>query len=189
MTETIIILAVLAFSFYVGAIYNRVVKRKNETDQAFGTIEILLKKRYDLLPNLVELTKKYALFEANMYTEIVKLSNRLESPLQENERLQLHNDLNRNLLALYEKSQTLPELKTSQHFLKLQAAWNETEEQISAARRYYNTSVKEYINAKQTFPANFLVNPVKFPEKNYLEFGAQSHNNPDAHNLFLGSNA
>lgn len=77
-----------------------------------------------------------------------------------------------------------PELQTSHHFLKLQGAWNETEEQISAARRYYNAAVAEYNSAIQSFPANALINRSKFPERRYLEFDEKETKNISAKTLF-----
>ncbi|NJO69372.1 MAG: LemA family protein [Bacteroidetes bacterium] len=186
MNEIIFILVFLIFIIYITSIYNRVIRRKNETDKAFGSVELLLKKRYDLLPNLVEIAKNYAFYESSVLTGITELNNAIGSDKNNNGKIELYNTLNKELQGILLKSANLPELKASEHFLKIQAVWNETEEQISAARRYFNSAVSDYNNAIQTFPANFIINNSKFPEKKYLEFDKATEETPLAGNLFKG---
>ena len=187
MNDIIVISVFALFIIYVASIYNRVIRKKNETDKAFGSVEVLLKKRYDLMPNLVDIVKQYALYEASVITEITKINNRLSQESSEGEKIELYNSLNKHVGLLMVDITKHPELKTSHHFIRLQAAWNETEEQISAARRYYNAAVSEYNNAIQTFPANVLINKTSYPARKFLEFPENEKENVSARNIFSGS--
>jgi len=187
MNDFLIISIFLLFIIYVASIYNRVIRKKNESEKAFGTVEILLKKRYDLLPNLIGIVKQFAIFEAATITEIIRISNHIHQSASENEKVELYNSLDKHINYIFLNSPNHIELKSNQNFLKLQAAWNETEEQISAARRYFNASVTEYNNSVETFPANILMNKNKYPIKEYLEFTEEEKSSLSAGNLFKGN--
>lgn len=184
MNDIILISIFALFIVYVSSIYNKVIRKKNETDKAFGTVEILLKKRFDLLPNLVDIAKQYAMFEASVITEIAKINERLTENPSVSEKIELYNSLNKQVDLIMVVVHKYPELKTTNHFIKLQAAWNETEEQISEARRYYNAAVSDYNNAIQTFPANALINKSTYPERRYLKFDEDETANISAKTLF-----
>lgn len=184
MYDIILISVFALFILYVSSIYNKAIRKKNEIDKAFGTVEILLKKRFDLLPNLVDTVRQFAIIEASVITEITKITNRLSETTLEDEKVFLYNSLNKEARVMIADIYKHPELQTSEHFQKLQAAWNETEEQISAARRFYNATVADYNNAIETFPANALLNKSKFPERRYLEFDENETKNISAKDLF-----
>jgi LemA protein len=188
MNDVIVLSIFAVFIFFVARVYNKVIKKKNESEKAFATVEVLLKKRYDLLPNLIENVKQHALFEASVLNEITETQEYLNSPVTFNSRIELYNMLDNQTKTLMKHITTYPELKTGTLFLQLQGSWNETEEQISAARRYYNATVAEYNSAVQSFPANILMNKTSYPEKKYLEFSEEEKENISAGKLFRSNN-
>ncbi len=138
-------------------IYNNLVGSKNQVENAFGTIDAMLKKRYDLIPNLVETVKAYMKHEKDTLTEITSMrAKAMSGSPTTDEKVHMENQLAglmRNVMVAVEQ---YPELKASEQFNMLQRSWNETEEQISAARRAYNASVTDYNNAVQKFPSNLF---------------------------------
>ena len=137
MNYIIIGIGVLLTLTIIG-LYNAIIRRKNEYDNAFGSIDAMLKKRYDLLPNLVEITKEYMHHEKNVFIEITKLRTQIYSDISTYEKLEKHNTLQKHVDRLMLNVENYPDLKASQNFLDLQATWTSTEEQISASRRYFN---------------------------------------------------
>lgn len=184
MTWYIILTLLLLAVFYVIFSYNEIIRCKNETDNAFGSIDAMLKKRYDLIPNLVETVKQYMLHEATVLQEVTRLREKSFQPLSTEEKIEVHNVIDKNLHRVLVAVENYPDLKASQNFLKLQASWNETEEQISAARRFYNTAVTDYNNSIQVFPANFMAKWLGYIPMNVLTIEVSERRNPDAKTLF-----
>jgi LemA protein len=179
-----ILLIIVILVLYVISVYNNAVRRKNEVEKAFGSIDAMLKKRYDLIPNLVETVKQYSSYESKVLTEVTRLRAQLVDQLSTDEKIELHNSMSKHLNSLMVSVENYPDLKASQNFLRLQSAWNETEEQISASRRYYNAAVAEYNNSIQTFPANVLIDSSRFTTKKVLEIETTERQNISAKELF-----
>jgi LemA protein len=169
---------------YTISIYNNAVRKRNEVEKAFGSVDAMLKKRYDLIPNLVETVKQYSNYEARVLTEVTRLRAQLVEQLSTDEKIEVHNNLSKNLNGMLLSVENYPDLKANQNFLKLEASWNEAEEQISAARRYYNAAVTEYNNSIQTFPANILIDSTKFATKKVLATETVEQQNISAKALF-----
>ncbi|MDJ0569744.1 MAG: LemA family protein [Pleurocapsa sp. MO_192.B19] len=153
--------------FLIGVrIYNGLVFKKNQVSKSFSSVDVLLKKRWDLIPNLVSVVKHHMEFEQQTLAEITRLRSRVMSnEVSEAQRLNLENQISRtmgNIVALIEN---YPELKSNQHVNQLLASLNETEEQISAARRFYNAAVTEYNNAIEMFPNNIIANHMQYCPK------------------------
>ncbi len=154
-----IIFCVLVFTLILVVIniYNQLVYKKNQVKQSFSTVDVLLKKRWDLIPNLVAVVKQHMQFEQKTLAEITRLRSRaMSGDLSEEQRLTVENQISRtmgNIMALIEN---YPELKSDRHVTQLLASLNEIEEQISAARRFYNTAVTQYNNAIEMFPSNLI---------------------------------
>jgi LemA protein len=180
LTLIIIVLIVL----YIISLYNNVIRKRNETEKAFGSVDALLKKRFDLIPNLVEIVKKYDQYESSVFLEVTKIRSQFTNSQTSNEKFELHASLTKQMGNLLVNLENYPSLKANENFLKLQAAWNETEEQISAARRYYNSAVTEYNNSIQTFPANILLDAAKFTPKKVFETDDMERQNINAQKLF-----
>lgn len=168
----------------IASLYNNVVRKNNEVEKAFGSIDALLKKRYDLIPNLVEVVKQYTAYEERVLTQVTGLRAQMVEKQTTNEKIELHNNLTGQLKGLFVSVENYPDLKASKNFRELQATWNEAEEQISAARRYYNAAVAEYNNSIQTFPANLFIDTAKFPSKKVLEIEIVERQNISAKDLF-----
>jgi len=182
--DYIVIGVLILLIFYVIYLYNNIIRKNNETNKAFGSIDVMLKKRYDLIPNLVETVKQYMIHEATVLTDITKLRSMLTNNLSAEDKVDLHNDISKKLNSVMLSVENYPDLKANQNFLKLQAAWNETEEQISASRRYYNAAITDYNNSIQTFPSNLIANQLGYKIKKVFEIDEVQRTNISAKNLF-----
>jgi LemA protein len=166
-------------------LYNALVAKKNAVGNAFGTIDAMLKKRYDLLPNLVETVKQFRDFERETLTRVTELRSRAADPaLSSDQKIQVENQIGRAMRGIMVQVENYPELKANQNFIQLQAAWNEIEEQISAARRTYNAAVMSYNNACEQFPTNILAGMMRYSPKTYIEIPEEERKNISARELF-----
>ena len=157
----------------VVVLYNNLVNKKNKTLNAFAGIDVLLKKRYDLIPNLVETVKAYATHEQSVLSELTELRTKaVSSGLTDDEKVDMDRQMTGILKGLMVTVENYPDLKANQNFLKLQAALNEVEEQISAARRAYNATVLEYNNALEMIPTNVMAVMMKYQKKRFFEIDA-----------------
>lgn len=148
---------VLITSIYLAKIYNTIVKHKNAIDNAFASIDVMLKKRHELIPNLVNAVKGYMNHEKSTISEIVTLRNRAEnSALPQAQKMIIENALSQSLNKVLLQVEDYPELKASENFLQLQQALNTVEEYLAASRRFYNTAVTQYNNTIQIFPNNLI---------------------------------
>jgi LemA protein len=184
MIAIIILVILLIIAFYVIFLYNEIIRKKNKTENAFGSVDAMLKKRYDLIPNLVATVKQYMIHEASVLEDITQLRSSLSGNLSADDKIRLHNDISKRQNTVMVSVENYPDLKASLNFLKLQSAWNETEEQISAARRYYNAAIADYNNSIQTFPASLLANKFGFTPKKVFETADDERRNINAEELF-----
>lgn len=166
-------------------IYNQLVYKKNQVKQSFSTVDVLLKKRWDLIPNLVAVVKQHMQFEQKTLAEITRLRSRaMSGDISEEQRLTVENQISRtmgNIMALIEN---YPELKSDRHVTQLLASLNEIEEQISAARRFYNTAVTEYNNAIEMFPSNIIAAQMNYQPKQVFVATESERANVNVGNLF-----
>jgi len=166
-------------------IYNNLVGARNQVENAFGSIDVMLKKRYDLIPNLVETAKAYMKHERETLTSITELRTRALSPtISTDEKVQLENQISGMMKSVMVSVENYPELKASEQFTMLQRSWNETEEQISAARRNYNASVTSYNNAVEKFPSNIFASLFGHKRKSVLEIPDAERQNVSAKAMF-----
>jgi LemA protein len=166
-------------------IYNSLVNRKNQVQNAFAGIDALLKKRYDLLPNLVSSVKTYMGHEAKVLTEITDMRSKAASgDVADDDTVKLDSKLTKVLGGIMVAVENYPDLKANQNFLQLQAALNEVEEQISAARRAYNASVKDYNNALEMFPTNIFASFMQYKPNTFFEIPEEERKNIDVGELF-----
>lgn len=152
--------------------------QKNQVSKSFSSVDVLLKKRWDLIPNLVAVVKHQMEFEQQTLVEVTRLRSQVMSgEVNAEQRLTLENQISRsigNILALIEN---YPELKSDQQVNQLLASLNETEEQISAARRFYNAAVTEYNNALEMFPSNIVASYMKYQSKELFVTPAEERAN------------
>ena len=157
-TTWIIIIAavVLVLIIFIG-INNSLVAKNNQVTNAFAGIDTYLKKRYDLIPNLVAAVQQYMGHEKSVLTEITELrSKAMSNNLSADEKIDLSNKMNKALHSINVAAENYPDLKSNTNFLQLQGAMNEIEEQLSASRRAYNAAINSYNNAVQMFPTNII---------------------------------
>ena len=154
----------------VALVFNELIARRNRCESAFSTIDVMLKKRYDLIPNLVETVKGYATHERQVFEDVARLRAEAASGRLSTEQTVAANNqitsLLGNILAVVEN---YPQLKASDNFLHLQRSLNEIEEQIAAARRAYNAAVLDVNNAVQMFPSSIVASMVGIGPRTFLD--------------------
>jgi LemA protein len=172
----IVFIVLLLISFAV--LYNSLIHKKNQVNNAFSSIDVILQKRSDLIPRLVTLAQVYMQFEQKILTEISRLRSRATSKnLSDNSRVAVEDQISRMLTKIIVVMEAYPELKTSDHFIQLQYSLSEVEEQLSAARRFYNSAVTEYNNAVEMFPTNIIASWMKYQLKLQFQANLQAKNN------------
>lgn len=182
----IIVFIILSVILIFGvSIYNSLIGKKNQVTNAFSAIDVMLKKRFDLLPNLIETVKQYMQYEGDLLTKVVELRAKAGSPnLSNEERLDLDKQLSSSVKGLMVNVENYPDLKANQNFLNLQSTWTESEEQIAAARRTYNASVTDYNNAIMMFPGNIFAGMMNYQPIAVLANTEEERKNISAKDLF-----
>jgi len=176
----LVVLAVIVF----GA-YNSLVGKKNTVENAFGSIDVMCKKRYDLIPNLVASVKQYAAHESGTLEKVTALRNQAAAGnLSPDETVQLNNQLTHALGKLMVTVEAYPDLKANESFIQLQRALNETEEQLSASRRAFNAAVTDFNNAVEMFPSNIMAGMMKYTRRQLFEAAETERKNVDVGQLF-----
>ena len=137
-------------------ISNQIIAKKNQVAQAFGSVEIYLKKRFDLIPNLAAMLNKYVSHEKDILLEITTLRSRAEQATSPNEKIDASNQLSKVMRGLNINVENYPNLKADTQFSTLQYELGDIEDQIAAARRAYNAAVTSYNNTIQMFPASLV---------------------------------
>ena len=155
MTIFIIILLVLVMWFILG--YNSLVAKRHRVKEAWSDIEVQLKRRYDLVPNLVEIVKGYITHEKELFQKVTEARAKAMTASGK-EKTAAENQFSETLKNLFAVSENYPELKANQNFLELQRELVDTEDKIQAARRFYNTVTRDYNIAISIFPTNIIAN-------------------------------
>jgi LemA protein len=165
---------------WLGLTFNSIVSVKNEAQNALAGVSVMLKKRFDLIPSLVDAVQRYLEHESNVLEEVVRLrAQASRGGLAPEKAVQLDNQLSRALTQVLATAEGYPELKASENFQQLQRALNEVEEQISAARRSYNAAAKNYNDAVNMFPTNLFAGLLGYKERAYFEAPAGHDASPD----------
>ncbi|MBN2480727.1 MAG: LemA family protein, partial [Bacteroidales bacterium] len=138
-------------------IYNTLIRKKNDVENAFASIDVMLKKRYDLIPTIVEAVKGYVKHERNLLAEITALRVKaLSGNITNDDRVIIENKIRKGLSDLFVAVENYPDLKASRNFLHLQGSLNEVEEQLAASRRAFNAAVTTYNNSVEVFPSSII---------------------------------
>ena len=152
-----IIIGVVALLFIIViAIYNKLVKLKTSVEEAFSTMDVYLKKRYDLIPNLVETVKGYAKHEKETLEEVIKMRNSAYNASGVESKISADNNLSGSLSKLFAIAEGYPDLKANSNFIELQNTLKSVENDIANSRKYYNGVVKNYNIKIQTVPSNII---------------------------------
>lgn len=184
MLIALVLIGLVVAAYFL--IYNGFVAKRNQVQNAFSSIDTMLKKRYDLIPNLVSSVQTYMVHERQTLTEISALRSQAMSARNNDDKVALNNKLNKALGGIMIAVESYPDLKANQNFLQLQAALNEIEEQLSAARRAYNASVVILNNAVQMFPTNMVARISGFSEAKFFEIEEAERKNVSVKDLFKG---
>jgi len=170
MIPIIIIIAVIALIvLWFIATYNGFVKAKNDCEEGFSTMDVYLKKRFDLIPNLVETVKGYTKHESETLEKVVAARSAISSATGLEERAAGENQLTGALKSLFAVAEAYPDLKANQNFMDLQGQLQTLEGEIAESRKYYNAVVKSYNNKCEMFPSSIIGNMFHFEKKPMFE--------------------
>ncbi len=174
----IIIGIVVVLLLYIILTYNGLVTLRNRVKEAWSDIDVQLKRRYDLIPNLVEVVKGYASHEKETLERVITARNVAMSANGAKEKGEAENVLSGALKNLFALSENYPDLKASTNFLELQRELSDTENKIQAARRFYNGNVKDFNTKIETFPANIIANMFNFKANDFFSIADEEKENP-----------
>ncbi len=149
--------------------YNGFVRLKNTIEEAFSTMDVYLKKRYDLIPNLVSTVKGYAAHEAGTLEKVIQARNSAMNAGSVEARMENENAISGALKSIFALAEAYPDLKANTNFLDLQAQLQRIEDEIANSRKYYNAVVKEYNTKRETIPSSIVANMFNFEKKPMFE--------------------
>ncbi|MCR4331013.1 MAG: LemA family protein [Patescibacteria group bacterium] len=176
MKLTYILIIAVVIVLWIIAIYNSFVRLVTRTSEAWADIDVQLKRRYDLIPNLIESVKGYVTHERTTLEKVTEARTKAMGAQTVAEHAAAENMLTGALKSLFAVSESYPDLKASQNFVELQRELSDTENKIQAARRFYNTNVRDLNIKVDTFPSNLIANMFKFAKREFfeLEEGAEA---------------
>jgi len=181
MTPTylwIVLGAIAIVILWLIATYNGFIRLKNRMAEAWSDIEVQLKRRYDLIPNLIETVKGYASHERGLFEEVTRARTQAISAKTLKEHGQAENALSATLKTLFAVSENYPDLKANANFLDLQRELADTENKIQAARRFYNSNVMELNTKIESFPSNLIAKTFNFKKVDFFEIGEAVEKEP-----------
>lgn len=165
ITAIIVIVLVVLIALYLFSAYNSFVKLKNSVEEAFATMDVYLKKRWDLIPNIVATVKGYAKHEAQTLENVIAARNGNYQSLTDDGKIEVNAQLSKGLAGFSVLAERYPDLKANQNFLDLSRELDSAEEDIANARKYYNAVVKRYNNKVEMFPSNLIAKMFNFTKK------------------------
>ena len=174
----VVIVIVVLIALYLMTTYNSFVTLSNKIKEAYSTMDVYLKKRYDLIPNLVETVKGYAKHESGVFEEVTKARASVMDATNVKEASEANNMLTESLKSLFAVAENYPELKASSNFQDLQNKLSETEDKIAYSRQFYNDTVLMYNNKCQMFPSSIIASLFKFNEEDFFEAESTSRSVP-----------
>lgn len=173
----IIIYIIIFVLVYFGVVYNSFVKLNNTVKEAFSTMDVYLKKRWDLIPNIVETVKGYAKHEKSILKEIIELRNSIYDDMPANEKFEANNKLSQGINRLMAIVEAYPNLKANENFKDLSQQLTKVEDDIANSRKYYNGSVRIFNNKVQMFPSNIIARMLGFKEQKMFEASEEERKN------------
>ena len=165
----VVVALILLFVFYAIGVYNKLINRRNKVNDQWSQIDVQLKRRSDLIPNLVETVKGYAKHEEGTLTAVIEARNKAVNATSVNEEIEANNQLTGALSKLFALSESYPELKANQNFLSLQADLKDVEDKIAYARQFYNDTVLTYNNLVEMFPSSIVASLFKFKKFDFFK--------------------
>jgi len=160
----------IAIAIIAVVLYNSLIRSRNRVDEAWSDIEVQLKRRYDLIPNLVETVKGYAKQESGVLENVTRMRNMaMNAGADMKERLKDENMLSGALKSLFAVSENYPDLKSNTNFMQMQRDLTDTEDKIQAARRFYNGTVRDFNTKLQVFPTNLFASMMGFTAREFFD--------------------
>jgi LemA protein len=164
---------VVVIILWLIGVYNGLIRLKNRVKEAWADIDVQLKRRYDLIPNLMETVKGYMKHEEGVLTKVTEARAAAMGAKGLGDKAKAENMLSETLKSLFAVSESYPDLKASQNFLQLQDEISDTENKIQASRRFYNTQVRDFNTKIEVFPTNMIAGMLKFKSKDFFEIEDQ----------------
>ncbi|MFA5134037.1 MAG: LemA family protein [Patescibacteria group bacterium] len=165
-----VVLGILALlAVWIIAVFNRLIALRNRTDEAWSDIDVQLKRRHDLIPNLLETVKGYAAHEKEVFAQVTAARSAAMTAKSPEDLAAAENQLTGALKTLFAVAESYPDLKASQNFLRLQDELSDTENKIQAARRFYNGNVRDFNIRIEQFPSNVIANTMNFKKREFFE--------------------
>ncbi|MEG0249606.1 MAG: LemA family protein [Peptostreptococcus sp.] len=165
----IVIAIIVIIALWLMSAYNRLVRLRNSAKEGFSTMDVYLKKRFDMIPNLVETVKGYASHESKTLESVIEARNSIANATNVSDQLEGENMLTNTLRSLFALSEAYPDLKANQNFIDLQQKIEATEQDIANSRKYYNGTVLALNNAIEMFPSNIAAKLFKFEQMSMFE--------------------
>ncbi|MCE9586168.1 LemA family protein [Candidatus Uhrbacteria bacterium] len=173
-----ILIAVLAvIAIWLVATYNGLITLKNQTDEAWSDIDVQLKRRYDLIPNLIATVKGYASHESGTFEKVTAARTAAMAATSPHDKAVAENALSSTLKSIFALSEAYPDLKANTNFLKLQDELSDTENKVQASRRFYNGNVRDFNTKLQVFPTNMIAGMLGFIKREFFEIGNDAERN------------
>ncbi|WP_324027076.1 LemA family protein [Maribacter sp. BPC-D8] len=169
LISIVLITIVLILFFYAISVYNGLVRKKTEMAEGWSSIDVFLKKRYDLIPGLIETVKGYATHEKETFENITKARNLAQNASSVDEQGKAESALKNSMVNLFAVAENYPDLKANRNFSELQNELSSLEDDIEMTRRYYNATVKENNIAIESFPSNIFANMFNFNKGEFFE--------------------
>lgn len=173
----IIIAIIVLIIIYAFALYNNFVKLNNKVKEAFSTMDVYLKKRWDLIPNIVETVKGYAKHEKDTLEEVVELRNSTYDKMSDDEKIKTNEQLSSSISKIMVLAEAYPDLKANENFKNLSKELSKVEDDIANSRKYYNGVVRIYNNNVEMFPSNIFARLFGYKSKSMFEASANEREN------------
>lgn len=173
----IILAVIILIIIYAFTLYNNFISLDNKVKEAFSTMDVYLKKRWDLIPNLVETVKGYAKYEEETLTRVTKLRNNVYNEMTNDEKIINNEELSSNVSKIMALKEAYPELKANENFIDLSNKLTKIEDDIANARKYYNGTVRIYNNKVQMFPNNIFAKIFNYKTKRMFEASLEDKQN------------
>jgi len=178
MITTIILIILAIILIWLVFAYNRFVRLGRRTDEAWSDIDVQLKRRHDLIPNLIETVKGYASHERELFEKVTEARAKAISASGAAQKAQAENMLSDTLKSLFAVAENYPQLRASENFSRLQEELSDTENKIQAARRFYNGNVRDLNIAIETFPSNLVAKIFGFKQAEFFEVEGEEERKP-----------
>lgn len=179
MGKYIILGILILLIIYVLIVYNSLIELNNKVKEAFSTMDVYLKKRWDIIPNIVEVVKGYTKHEKDTLKEVIELRSGSYDNMSTTEKLKTNEKISKSISSIFAVVENYPELKSNENFEKLMDELTHVEEDIANSRKYYNGVVRIYNNKVEMFPSNILASLFGYKTKTMFEASEKEKNNVD----------